>query len=120
MSSTPPTQVLGIDPAPSKITWICTDELSFIKKDPSEVASYLKQALETNPNTLITWDAPLSFDPEHSFSDRPIDKAVRKAIAAHPRVSKGAVSVLPFSGCPHWAISCHILGYYRYPCFAFD
>ncbi len=113
MSSIQKTQVLGIDPAPSKVTWICTDDQTFIKRSALDLADYLEQALRTHKNTLIAWDAPLSFDPTLSLSDRPIDKMIRKALQTalgYPR-NKGSISVLPFTGCPHWAISCHVLGH---------
>lgn len=63
---------------------------------------------------LIAWDAPLTFDPVHGFSDRPVDRAARSWVAQkvkEERIEPTAVSVLPFAGCSHWAISCHVLGF---------
>jgi len=62
---------------------------------------------------LIAWDAPLGFD-SSSFSDRPVDRTIRRFINEKVKagvIAPKAVSVLPFSGCPHWVISCATLGY---------
>lgn len=105
------TRVLGIDPAPSKETWIYTDESTFLAKRPGDLSDYLREELRTHGDMLISWDAPLSFDPSKGFSDRPVDKLVRSAVKGHPKIEPSAVNSLPFSGCPHWAISSHVLGY---------
>lgn len=65
----------------------------------------------------MAWDSPLTFDPRHSLSDRPIDRQICASLKDFDEElgipwtrGIGGVSVLPFSGCPHWAISCHVLG----------
>lgn len=44
---------------------------------PGEVRGFLERRLASPSRLLVTWDSPLTFDPESSFSDRPIDKATR-------------------------------------------
>ena len=105
------TRVLGIDPAPAKATWICSDGPSFVKQLPQQIGEYLAEQVASGGDVLVAWDAPLSFDPQHGFADRPIDRVVRRALKGHLRISDKAVNVLPFAGCPHWAISSHVLGY---------
>lgn len=61
----------------------------------------------------MVWDSPLSFDAGEGYSDRAFDRAARAWVAEQVRkglVETGALSVRPFSGCPHWALSCAVLG----------
>jgi len=103
--------IIGVDPAPSKPSTICLDGETFIKVPPDRLKIWVRQQVETHEGLLIAWDAPLSFNPANGYSDRPIDKAVRAFIKTHKaRIAAGAVSVLPFSGCPHWAITSDALG----------
>lgn len=104
-------EILGIDPAPSKKTVVwwqgAAQSLS-----SAEVREFVEDRLKASA-VLIAWDAPLTFDPAHGFSDRPVDREARRWIkrkVQQNRVEPGAVSVLPFTGCSHWAISCHVLG----------
>ena len=100
----------GVDPAPSKKTAIWSAgglERVQAAKTPERFA----QIAAAGP-VLVAWDAPLSFASSH-YSDRAVDRATRKWVKeqiAEGRLAKGAVSVLPFAGCPHWAITCATLG----------
>ena len=105
-------QVLGIDPAPKKAAAIWSDS-GVEKRPPHELRDFLEYQLASSPGVLVAWDSPLTFDPARGFSDRPIDKAVRSWVkhrVKEGQIEKGAVSVRPFSGCPHWALSCYVLG----------
>ena len=101
--------VIGIDPAPRKPAVICEGD-RFETVPPQALAEFIRRRIKGEEHLLIAWDAPLSFDGTISYSDRPIDKAVRAFIANEPRLKGGAVYALPFSGCPHWAITCDVLG----------
>lgn len=108
-------EILGIDPAPSKETTLWTRGRCHRLK-PGEVRPEIEKRLSEGQALLIGWDAPLSFDPARGFYDRPIDSAVRGWIKERfgegaRRIEPKAVSVLPFAGCPHWAITCHTLGF---------
>lgn len=100
-------KVIGIDPAPSKKSTIC-DGQHFLQKSPEDLKCYL-QELQSNANDkiLICWDAPLSFgDNKSNFYTRKIESFFNNP----SRLPKG-ISVQGFAGCPHWAISQHLLGY---------
>jgi len=103
--------IVGIDPAPTKPAVTCTDGTDFQEIAASDLAACVSDLLKKNNRVLIAWDAPLSFDPKNGYSDRPVDRKVRAWVKAQgERISPKAVSVLPFSGCSHWAISCGVLG----------
>ena len=79
---------------------------------PCEDPSWIEGELGSDSHALVAWDAPISFSPANGFSDRPVHRAVRAFIAGQRkdgRIARGAVSALPFAGCPHWAISCAAL-----------
>ena len=97
--------VIGIDPAPSKRT-VTFDGDSFIALEPVEVRPWVEMRLEAEPRTLIAWDAPLAFDPGHSFYRREVDQRLADAVRDEP-----AVNTAPFGNLSHWSITCHVLGY---------
>lgn len=104
--------LIGVDPAPSKKTTLWSKDECHSIAPPSLRAEIDSRA---TGNVLLAWDAPLSFDAKYGFSDRPIDRAVRKLIAEliaeqKSRIEPKAVAALPFAGCPHWAITCTVLG----------
>lgn len=100
-------QILGIDPAPSKKSTVYDGE-QFRHFSAMELRSHLNAY--QNQKVLICWDAPLT-GPEEldegSFSMREIEKVLAAEIR---KASVEGVSVLPYSGCSHWAISRSILG----------
>lgn len=108
---------VGVDPAPAKSTVVvvgtCAQDARRVALTPLQLPAWVAGLERRGTRVLVAWDAPLTFNPEYGYSDRPIDKAVRKFIAEQVRVGtfeKGAISALPFSGCPHWAITCAALG----------
>ncbi len=107
-------QVTGIDPAPAKGLTIWDGSAAQPVRVPSAKATaWIKSEGSKRGNWLICWDSPLSFDSSINFSDRPIDKVVRAAVSGwvkEGKIDQKAVSIRPFSGCPHWALSCEALG----------
>jgi len=105
-------RVLGIDPAPKKPAAIWSED-GLSRVPPAELREYLEEQLSRSSGLLVVWDSPLAFDPSEGFSDRAFDRAARAWVSAKVReglIEPKAVSVLPFSGCPHWALSCQVLG----------
>jgi pimeloyl-ACP methyl ester carboxylesterase len=108
----PTLAVIGVDPASSKGLMIWDG------KDASHVPAnravdWMASLTTDYQGALICWDSPLSFDPEFGLSDRPVEKVLRAAVGqwvGEGRIAKKAVSVLPFSGCSHWVISCDAVG----------
>ena len=106
--------VISIDPAPSKTSTVC-DGGSFLEKDAGELRVLLDRLAQAGPNTLICWDAPLTGprNPERAgetrkdFSQRRVDGFFSRRDGF--KTPKG-ISVLPYSGCPHWAITRSLLG----------
>ena len=100
--------VLGVDPAPSKQT-VVFDGTAFRKWRASEVVGEVRRARKGSRSLLIAWDAPMSFSPARGFSDRAVDKGTRAWLKEAFGASCG-VNALPFSQCPHWAITSAALG----------
>lgn len=100
-----PMKVIGIDPAPSKPT-VCFDGDSYAVLEPIEVRPWVEDRLRQEPNTLIAWDAPLAFNPDHSFYRREVDQKLAAAAADEP-----AVNTAPFGNLSHWSITCYVLGH---------
>ncbi len=104
--------VLGIDPAPKKKAAIWS-EVGLRRVPPRELRTFLTDLLTGSRGVIVVWDSPLAFDPSYGFSDRCIDRAARSWMIVNVRaglIEAGAVAVRPFSGCPHWVFSCHVLG----------
>jgi predicted nuclease with RNAse H fold len=102
---------IGIDPAPAKpaVEWSADGKREIAARD---LPARMETLAATGAPTLVGWDAPLSFETSR-FSHRTIDalagRWMRRQVK-EGRLAKGAVSVLPFVGCPHWAITCEALG----------
>ncbi len=100
--------VVSIDPAPSKDAVIFDGEIRYIRA--LEVPTFC-QGLSQNKDTLLCWDAPLtgpSLNDETealagSFSQRQIEQFFSRTETGFK--APFGISVLPYSGCPHWAIT---------------
>lgn len=104
-------RVIGIDPAPSKAC-VAYSEGVWDEIAPSALRAYVADAIAASQSTLVAWDAPLSYDRANQ-SDRVIDKAARRWVKRQVnagRFDPKAVHALPFSGVPHWAVTCDALG----------
>jgi hypothetical protein len=105
--------IVGVDPAPRKASLVCIGGNTFRGIESRAITAFVAQLVAEHSRLVVAWDAPLSFDARNGFADRPVDRVTRAWMKAHTttgRLAPGAVSVLPFSGCPHWAISCAALG----------
>ena len=100
--------VVSIDPAPAKNAVVFDGEMRSI---PAWQLPAYCQTLSRQPDTLLCWDAPLtgpSFNQEPggrtgSFSQRQIEQFFSRTETGF-KIPPG-ISVLPYSGCPHWAIT---------------
>jgi predicted nuclease with RNAse H fold len=104
-------KVLGIDPAPSKKNVIFDGENFYEKYNKKELkAQELKEYIKAlSKDTLICWDAPLSFDvSKGDFYYRPIEKFFK--YYNKDKLPKG-ISMMPIAGCSHWLMSQYVVGY---------
>ena len=110
--------VISVDPAPSKGSTVCKglatdDGQHFCEKTPEKLRHLLNGV---DANTLVCWDAPLTGprDPnrageaDRDFSQRRIDSFFSRGATGFKTPS--GISVLPYSGCPHWAITRSLIG----------
>ena len=112
--------VISIDPAPRKTSTVCDGRVlgsksPFPEKKAGELRELLCRLTKAGPDTLICWDAPLTGprNPDRAgedkdFSQRRIDSFFSRQATGF-KTPKG-ISVLPYSGCPHWAITRSMLG----------
>jgi hypothetical protein len=108
-------KVVGIDPAPKK--GLTVFDGTDYHVPVSDAARFIKD-LTTNSDVLLCWDAPLTGPPlgavagretgRSAFTQRPIEAFFSRASTGY-KTSKG-ISVQPYSGCPHWAISRSLIG----------
>ena len=110
--------VISVDPAPSKTSTVCKgtpfeDGKHFCEKTPKKLRDLLNGV---DPNTLVCWDAPLT-GPQYpdraggtdrDFSQRRIDGFFSRGATGFK--TPPGISVLPYSSCPHWAITRSLLG----------
>lgn len=105
-------KILGVDPASSKGLAVWADS-STETVSALESKTWMEEKLDQSGNVLICWDSPLTFDPNSTLSYRPVEKVLSKFIKdqkGEGLIADKAVSVLPFSGCSHWVISCEVVG----------
>ena len=107
--------VLAIDPSPGKKSTIF-DGKEFKTKSGLELRSYLDEPFNRSPKMLLCWDAPLTgpADPASAgtqtrdFTQRLIERFFMRSETGF-KTPKG-ISVLPYSGCPHWTVTRSLLG----------
>lgn len=99
---------IGVDVAPKKGGHIYDGTSSVISLPPQLLEDYLDR-LDTD--ILVAWDAPLTgcADPEGNLVRSDLTQRVIDSFLARLKPPKG-VSVLPYSGCPHWTITRRMLG----------
>ena len=113
--------VVSVDPAPSKPATVYDGRVldsanPFSEKKAAKLRKLLCGLTEAGPDTLICWDAPLTGprDPDHAgetdkdFSQRHVESFFARKETGF-KAPKG-ISVLPYSSCPHWAITRSLLG----------
>ena len=104
--------VIAVDPAPRKPSTIF-DGTGLRCLTAVELARFLADRRE-NDDTLVCWDAPLTgpADPltvgsaSADYSQRIIERFFSTGAFKTPR----GISVMPYCGCPHWAISRALVG----------
>lgn len=111
-------KIIGIDPAPAKGLDVFDGN---DRRFPLAEAHGFIRRLREADDVLVCWDAPLTGPgaivaeggaPSGSaFSQRPIEQFFSRS--RHGFKVPPGVSVLGYSGCPHWTISRSFLGYPR-------
>ena len=103
--------VVSIDPAPSKPAVVFDG--SFTRKTACELPAFCAE-LSSNA-ALLCWDAPLTGPPQvggntfgASYSQRIIERFFSRTSTGFK--APPGISVLPYSGCPHWSITRASLG----------
>jgi hypothetical protein len=101
-------KIIGIDPAPKKETTLYDRSSGWWEVEASALPDKLRQLRDSGPN-LLCWDAPLTIGKGQRgcYYERDIETFFRN----HKNFTtpKG-ISVRPFAGCPHWAITHASLG----------
>lgn len=100
--------IVSIDPAPSKDAVVFDGQLRSI---PASRLPAFCETLSRQSETLLCWDAPLTgpaltaqpAGPIGSFSQRQIEQFFSRKETGFK--TPAGISVLPYSGCPHWAIT---------------
>jgi len=106
-------RIVAIDPAPKKRSTVFDGE--FRELSSGEIAPVLRE-LAGAPPVLLCWDSPLTGPGDPGVAGRrPSDFSQRAIESFFSRESTGfktpaGISVRPYSGCPHWAISRSVLG----------
>lgn len=110
--------VIGIDPASGKgLEFFNGSRYSSEREVPPEKSRlWMEEELEVGGPLLLTWDAPISFNPDDSLTTRPIERKKSPVSAwiqenvGNGRIADKAVFIGGFSGLSHWVISCQCLG----------
>ena len=103
--------VISVDPAPAKPAVVCDG--GFHRVSAVELPEYCRTLAERE-DVLLLWDAPLVGPPSNdppprsAYSQRTAERFFSRAATGF-KTPKG-ISVLPYSGCPHWAITRASLG----------
>ncbi len=95
-------RVIGIDPAPKNPATIY-DGLNWTTEKAENLPAYIDSLSKCDDDLLVCWDAPLTpGQPEINdcYYIRPIESFFQNRI----KTPKG-ISVLPYAGCPHWAVT---------------
>lgn len=106
-------RVIAIDPAPSKPSTVFDGR--FRRLAVNELA-HLLRSVASDHATLVCWDAPLTGprDPAvpgawpQDYSQRLIEQFFSRYATGFK--TPAGISVRPYSGCPHWALSRALIG----------
>jgi hypothetical protein len=106
--------VIAVDPAPAKESTVFDGRA--LTSLPAQRLSTLLAGCRGHPSTLVCWDAPLTgpTDPSdpgvasNDFSQRRIEPFFSRSVSGFK--APAGISVMPYCGCPHWAISRALLG----------
>jgi hypothetical protein len=101
-------RVVSIDPAPKKPAVVFQGTGKPEQVQAIDLPTYCERLVQ-EPDLLLCWDAPLTGPPideggyPAAYSQRPIEAFFSRS--ANGFKSPPGISVLPYSGCPHWAIT---------------
>ena len=108
-------RIVGIDPAPSKGLHVFDGQHSHI---PIEHCREFLAELESSPNMLLCWDAPLTGPVSETvagseaagmdFTQRLVESFFQRDSTGY-KVPKG-ISVRGYGGCPHWTLGRSLIG----------
>ena len=101
-------RVIGIDPAPKKAATLYDRDSGWTTVAATELPATINKWSD-GESTLVCWDAPLSIggNGEGCYYERPIESFFRNH---REFTTPDGISVRPFAGCPHWAITHATLG----------
>lgn len=99
-------KVVSIDPAPSKNAVIFDG--AFTHMSACDLPAYCSEL--AHQDTILCWDAPLTGPPaigNNSFGASYSQRIIERFFSRNSTDLKtpAGISVLPYSGCPHWAIT---------------
>ena len=102
--------VVSVDPAPAKDAVVCDGAY---RRVPAVDLPDWCATLAKRENVLLLWDAPLTGPPpagrpRSAYSQRVAERFFGRKATGY-KVPRG-ISVLPYAGCPHWAITRACLG----------
>ena len=103
--------VVSVDPAPAKDAVVCDG--TFRRVPAAELPDFCRSLAERE-DVLLLWDAPLSGPPSggptprSAYSQRTAERFFSRAATGY-KAPEG-IAVLPYAGCPHWAITRASLG----------
>jgi len=127
--------VVGIDPGSSGKGTACVEitldkdqkdwsnaliNMADKKLDPPTLKEKLAEWKKITNSTLLVWDAPLTGpnDPttegggynkwKHAFTMRLIEQRLKKLLKE--KKCEAGISVIDYHGCPHWAVTRHMVG----------
>lgn len=107
--------VIAVDPAPGRKSTVF-DGTNYFKMSGRELRVYLAEPRNRTQETLLCWDAPLTGPGSPASAGKsPSDFTQRRIEQFFSRNETGfktpkGISVLPYSGCPHWTITRSLLG----------
>lgn len=107
-------QVISVDPAPKKEA-VQFDGRELRSIPAGKLAAHCRQ-LALEKSVLLCWDAPLTGPPNPddeeaaagAYSQRIIESFFSREETGYK--VKSGISVLPYAGCPHWAITRSCIG----------
>jgi hypothetical protein len=110
-----PDAVWDCDPAPGKG---CTvfNGTKYDDHLPAAEVIELVRTLQGQPNSLLAWEAPITgpkcpdgkIDGKQDLTQRPLEAFFQRPNSEYKPPT--GISVLPYSGCPHWTITQRVLG----------
>lgn len=101
-------RIVGVDPAPKKVATLYDRSSGWETIDAHRLPESLKQRWDSS-RLLLCWDAPLTVGGvgHGCYYERKIEAFFRNQ---NDFTTPKGISVRPFAGCPHWAVTQATLG----------